>query len=43
MKIDKPVSRLTKKKERTQIKEKNERDDVTTNTTVIQNVRDYYE
>ena len=44
-KIDKPLASLIKKKkERTQInKIKNERGEITTNTTEIKTIREYYE
>ena len=44
-KIDKPLARLTKKREKTQInKIKNERGGITTDTTEIQKtIREYYE
>ena len=44
-KIDRPLARLTKKREKTQInKIKNERGGITTDTTEIQKtIREYYE
>ena len=44
-KIDKPLARLTKKRERTQInKIRNEKGETSTNTTEIQKtIREYYE